>query len=48
MPSRKKEIAQEIVRAKSISIQTACKIFRISETCYRYKSKLNNENILRG
>jgi putative transposase len=37
-------MAQEIVRVKSISIQAACKVFGISETCYRYRPRLSSEN----
>jgi putative transposase len=32
------------VREKSVSIRVACWLFSISETCYRYQLKLNNEN----
>lgn len=39
-------MATKAVRLKSISIHVACKIFSISETCYRYKSKLKDDNML--
>ena len=29
---------------KDISIRMSCELFGISETCYRYQAKLNNEN----
>ena len=32
------------MREKSVSIRVACWLFSISETCYRYQLKLNNEN----
>jgi putative transposase len=34
------------VREKSVSIRVACWLFSISETCYRYQLKLNNENAI--
>ena len=39
-------MARIIVGARGIAIGTACKIFCISETCYRYKNKLSSENIV--
>jgi putative transposase len=38
-------MARIIVEARGIAVGTACKIFCISETCYRYKNKLSSENI---
>lgn len=35
-----------MVREHSISIRMACKLFSISETCYRYIAKLDDENEL--
>ena len=29
-----------------LSIRSACKVFTISETCYRYQPKLNDENMV--
>ena len=43
-PSRRKEMA---IRAKGqypVSIRLSCAIFSISETCYRYQTKLCSEN----
>lgn len=37
-------MAQRAVTEKQVSIRLACDIFRISETCYRYSAKLNEEN----
>jgi len=34
------------VHDKSISIRKACWLFSISETCYRYQLKLNDENVI--
>jgi putative transposase len=42
--TRLKDVAQEGVKERSISIRLACEAVGISETCYRYISKLNDEN----
>lgn len=36
--------AKQAVRQRSISIRLACEAFGISETCYRYQAKLDDEN----
>ena len=43
-PSRRRDLAQKAVVAYLIPIRMACLIFSISETCYRYEAKLNDEN----
>lgn len=43
-PSSRKKMASYAVSDKGISIRLACKIFSISETCYRYQRKLSDEN----
>jgi len=43
-PSQRKEMAQWAVRHRSISIRLSCRTFSISETCYRYRPKLSDEN----
>ena len=43
-PSRRREMAKKAVEAKGVSIELACKAFKISESCYRYEKKLNEEN----
>ena len=43
-PSQRKEMAQEAVNSKAISVRLACQIFVVSETCYRYQPKLNDDN----
>lgn len=43
-PSQRKEMAQWAVRQRSISIRLSCRTFSISETCYRYRAKLSDEN----
>lgn len=45
-PSRRKEMAQAAVVNKPVSIKLACRAFSISETCYRYQTKLSSENAL--
>ena len=37
-------MAQEAVNSKAISVRLACQIFVVSETCYRYQPKLNDDN----
>jgi len=45
-PSRLKEMAREAVSVKGASIRVACDAVGISETCYRYQSKLSDDNAL--
>lgn len=45
-PSRRRELAQKAVLDRDISIRLSCELFGISETCYRYQPKLNDENTL--
>ena len=45
-PSQRKEMAEWAVWHRSASIALACKAFSISETCYRYESKLSDEDEL--
>ncbi len=44
-PSQRCAMAKKAVAERSISIRFACRVFQISETCYRYKRKLSAENI---
>jgi putative transposase len=39
-------MAQNAVKDKGVSIRLACQSFGISETCYRYQSKLSSENAI--
>jgi len=43
-PSQRKEMALTAVVNRAISIRLACRIFVVSETCYRYQAKLSGEN----
>jgi len=43
-PSRLKEVAQEAVNQRGLSVRLACRAVGISETCYRYQPRLNSEN----
>jgi len=45
-PSQKREMAKWVVRLKQASISAACKIFGISKSCFKYESKLKDENAL--
>jgi putative transposase len=45
-PSRRRELAQKAVHDRDISIRLSCELFGISETCYRYQPKLNDENTI--
>lgn len=44
-PSQRREMATQAVKEKPVSIRLACIAFAISGTCYRYQSKLSDENI---
>lgn len=39
-------MAQQAVAHYAISIRLACSAFSISETCYRYQTKLSDDNTL--
>ena len=43
-PSRRREMAQTAVARGRLNIRSACRVFMISETCYRYQAKLSDEN----
>lgn len=43
-PSRRKEMARWAVEHRQINIRLACATFNISQTCYRYQPRLNDEN----
>lgn len=43
-PARRRELAKEAVEHRGLSIRLACETYGISETCYRYQAKLNDEN----
>lgn len=43
-PSQRQEMAKFYVKKWSISIRSACQLFSVSETCYRYKRQLSDEN----
>ena len=38
-------MAKKAVAKHTLSVRFACAVFKISETCYRYKRKLSAENI---
>ncbi|WP_156392597.1 IS3 family transposase [Rhizobium sp. Root482] len=43
-PSQRREMAGKAVASRGVSIALACRTFAVSETCYRYSAKLNDEN----
>lgn len=43
-PSQRRDMAQRAVSEKAVSIRLACLVFSISETCYRYQTKLSHQN----
>nr|WP_272212708.1 IS3 family transposase [Marinicella sp. W31]MDC2878618.1 IS3 family transposase [Marinicella sp. W31] len=43
-PSLRREVAAQAVAIRGVSIALACRTFGVSETCYRYKGKRNDEN----
>ena len=43
-PSHRREMAKQAAKTREISIRLACRIFGISETCYRYQAKNSQEN----
>ncbi len=43
-PSLRKEMAASAVAQHGVSISLACRTFSISETCYRYRRQLSDEN----
>lgn len=44
-PSQRRGMAKQAVQQRGISIRLACSSFGISETCYRYRAKLSQENV---
>ena len=44
--SERRVLAKEAVKKHQLSISSACRTFLISQTCYRYESKLNEDNEL--
>jgi putative transposase len=43
-PAQRRELAMKAVAMKGVSIALACRAFDVSETCYRYSPKLDDEN----
>jgi putative transposase len=39
-------MAANVVAARRVSIRRACRLFSVSETCYRYQPKLSDDNAL--
>jgi putative transposase len=45
-PSQRREMAEVAHKIRGVSIKLACKAFCLSESCYYYQPKLDNENAL--
>ena len=43
-PAQRRELAAQAVTHHGVSIALACRIFGISETCFRYHPRLAAEN----
>ncbi|BAK83612.1 transposase [Komagataeibacter medellinensis NBRC 3288] len=43
-PARHQELAAQAVAHHGVSIALACRFFEISETCFRYRPQLAEEN----
>lgn len=43
-PAQRRELAGKAVAMKGVSISLACRAFGVSETCYRYSPKHDDEN----
>lgn len=43
-PSRRREMAKEVVLQRKVTIKLACQVFTLSESCYRDESKTCEEN----
>lgn len=43
-PAHRRALAEKAVATRDVSIALACQAFDISETCYRYSPKLDDEN----
>jgi putative transposase len=43
-PSHRLEMAQQAVHTRGMTVCVACAAFAISQTCYRYQTKLTDEN----
>ena len=43
-PAQRRDLAVKAVAMKDVSIALACRAFDVSETCYRYSPKLDDEN----
>lgn len=43
-PSRRREMARKAVEQRGVSVRLACRMFNVSESCYRYQAKLRAED----
>jgi putative transposase len=45
-PAQRRELAEKAVATNGLRIAQACRAFGVSETCFRYSPKRNEENEL--
>lgn len=45
-PRQRREMAKQAVKQRKISIRLACEAYGISETCYRYRTRLSADNCI--
>jgi putative transposase len=45
-PSQRREMAKIVVKKQNTSIRSACEAFSLSQSCFRYQTKLSSENDL--
>ncbi|REG28224.1 putative transposase [Paracoccus versutus] len=43
-PAQRRELAEKAVATKGVSIALACRAFGVSETCFRYSPRRDEEN----
>ena len=45
-PRQRREMAKQAVKQRKIGIRLACEAYGISETCYRYRTRLSADNCI--
>ncbi len=43
-PAQRRELAEKAMATRGVSIALACRAFGVSETCFRYSPKRDEEN----
>jgi putative transposase len=44
-PFQRREMAKDTVEHEHVNVSLVCRVFQVSETCYRYQAKLCDENV---